>query len=173
MREIPSEFLQELLDGNEQFAASFATAGRAGLQVQPRRRTAVLTCMDSRYTAQGVTGLEPGDAHVIRNAGGRATDDALRSLILSASLLGTRRCVVIHHTDCGIFDTGNEYLRDRVAEVTGVAPEIDFLPFSDLEASVREDVEILRASPYFPPDYEVLGFVYDVRTGRLTPVDEA
>ncbi|MPZ98041.1 MAG: carbonic anhydrase [Dehalococcoidia bacterium] len=142
------------------------------LVVRPRRRLSVLTCMDSRYTAQGVLGLALGDAHIIRNAGGRVTDDAIRSLVLSAHLLGTRGCVVIHHADCGLFQVSNEAIHDRIREATGAdASGIDFLPFADLEASVREDVTRLRESDLFPADYEVQGFTYDVRTGRLAPVE--
>lgn len=169
MQDSLDAFVRELLANNERFVAGFA---KAELRVRPRRRTAVLTCMDSRYTVQRVTGLDPGDVHVIRNAGGRVTEDTLRSLILSADVLGTRRCVVIHHTDCGLFTKDNEQIRDAVEEESGLRPEMDFLPFDDLEASVREDVEILRGCPYFPPDYEVLGFTYDVRTGRLAPVPD-
>jgi carbonic anhydrase len=152
---------------------AYAETFRSGaLQVRPARSLAILTCMDSRYTAQGVLGVDLGDAHVIRNAGGRVTDDAVRSLVLSAALLGTRQCVLIHHSDCGLLGRSNEELRARVAEVSGVEPAIDFLPFDDLEQSVRDDLQALRACPLFPPDYEIIGFTYDVRTGRLTPVDE-
>ena len=127
--------------------------------------------MDSRYTAQGTLGLQLGDAHVIRNAGGRVTDDAVRSLVLSAAALGTRACLVIHHTNCGLYRVTNEALAERVEAVAGTRPNIDFLPFDDLKSGVREDVARLRACPYLPPDYEVLGFLYDVETGRLQPVD--
>ncbi|MDA0364934.1 MAG: carbonic anhydrase [Chloroflexi bacterium] len=151
---------------------AYAEAFHSGeLQVRPARSLAILTCMDSRYTAQGVLGVDLGDAHVIRNAGGRVTDDALRSLVLSAALLGTRQCVLIHHSDCGLLGRSNEELRARVAEVSGVEPAIDFLPFDDLEQSVRDDLQALRTCPLFPPDYETLGFTYDVRTGRLAPVE--
>ena len=110
-------------------------------------------------------------SHVIRNAGGRVTEDVIRSLSLSAALLGTRACIVIHHTDCGLFGRTDEALRQRVAEVAGTRATFGFLPFEDLEQSVRDDVAALRASPYFPPEYEVLGFTYDVRTGRLALVE--
>jgi carbonic anhydrase len=158
---------EELLAANRGQMASF---NASGLSVQPARRLAVLTCMDSRYTVQGMLGFEMGDVHVIRNAGGRVTDDAIRSLTMSAALLGTRSCVVIHHTRCGLYGTTNDALRAAILEVSGTRPEIDFLPFADLEASVREDVARLRACPAFPPDYEVVGFTYDVDTGRLHPV---
>jgi len=155
----------DLLAANEAYRAGFDAAD---LQLRPLRQLAILTCMDSRYTAQAVLGLSLGDAHVIRNAGGRVTEDAVRSLSLSAALLGTRACIVIHHSDCGLFGRTDEELRQRVAEVAGTRATFGFLPFEDLEQSVRDDVAALRASPYFPPEYEVLGFTYDVRTGRLT-----
>jgi len=158
----------DLLRANARYAAEFDASE---LQVRPLKQLAILTCMDSRFTAQGVMGLGLGDAHVIRNAGGRVTEDAIRSLVLSAALLGTRACIVIHHSDCGLFGRSDEELRQRVAEVAGARAPFGFLPFHDLEQSVRDDVEALRASPYFPPDYEVIGLTYDVRTGRLQPVD--
>jgi carbonic anhydrase len=159
---------EELLTANARYVEGFTASD---LKVRPVRQLAILTCMDSRYTAQGVMGLALGDAHVIRNAGGRVTEDAIRSLVLSAALLGTRACVVIHHSDCGLFGRSDEELRQRVADVAGARATFGFLPFHDLEQSVRDDVAALRASPYFPPDYEVVGFTYDVRTGRLAPVD--
>ncbi|MEI7924738.1 MAG: carbonic anhydrase [Chloroflexota bacterium] len=158
----------DLLAANTRFRAEFDAAD---LQLRPLRQLAILTCMDSRYTAQGILGLSLGDTHVIRNAGGRVTEDAIRSLSLSAALLGTRACVVIHHSDCGLFGRTDEELRQRVAEVAGTRATFGFLPFEDLEQSVRDDVAALRASPYFPADYEVLGFTYDVRTGTLALVE--
>jgi carbonic anhydrase len=156
------------LQANERWVAGF---DRGALEVRPARRMAVLTCMDSRYTAQGVLGLDLGDAHILRNAGGRATDDMLRSLVLSAHVLGTRGCVVVHHTNCGLYQTTNEDLRARVAAATGAdAGSIDFLPFDDLEESVREDVARIRGHALLPDGYGVLGFVYDVRTGGITQV---
>ena len=160
--------LDALLAANRAFADSFHLGH---LEVRPVRRLAVLTCMDSRYSAQAVLGLRMGDAHVIRNAGGRVTDDVIRSLALSAHLLGTDTCLVIHHTGCGLFGVTNAALRARVEAATGTsAAGVDFLPFDDIEASVREDVMRLAASTLLPPGYAVAGFVYDVRTGRLTPV---
>jgi carbonic anhydrase len=160
----------ELLRANEGYAAAFDASE---LRVRPRRQLAILTCMDSRYTAQGVLGLALGDAHVIRNAGGRATEDAIRSLTLSAALLGTRACVVIHHSDCGLLGRSDEELQDQVLAVAGARPAFSYLPFGDLVQSVRDDVQALRQCPYFPAGYEVVGFTYDVRSGRLEPVDGA
>lgn len=158
----------ELMTNNARYAAEFSAGA---LRVRPLRQIAILTCMDSRFTAQGVLGMQLGDAHVIRNAGGRASDDAIRSLVLSSTALGTRWCVVIHHTDCGLLGVTNDELRARVEVATGARPDFDFLPIADLESSVREDVAALRACPYFPPDYQVLGFTYEVTTGRLRPVE--
>ncbi|MEX1022154.1 MAG: carbonic anhydrase [Dehalococcoidia bacterium] len=157
------------MEANDRWVREFAWGG---LNVRPRRQMSILTCMDSRYTAQGVLGVALGDAHVIRNAGGRVTDDAIRSLVLSAHALGTRGCVVIHHTNCGLYGTTNEAIRAQVHAATGHdASDIDFLPFDDTAESVREDLAALRACPLLPPDYEVLGFVYDVREGSLQPVE--
>jgi carbonic anhydrase len=143
-----------------------------GLDVSPSRHMAILTCMDSRYTAQGVLGVALGEAHVIRNAGGRATDDAIRSLVLSAHALGTHGCVLIHHTDCGLHRKTNDEIRASVTAATGEdASHIDFLPFADVAESVREDVAVLRACRLFPADYQVLGFVYDVTTGQLELIE--
>lgn len=143
-----------------------------GLGVSPRRQMAILTCMDSRYTAQGVLGVALGEAHVIRNAGGRSTDDAIRSLVLSAHSMGTRGCVVIHHTDCGLHKKSNKDIQASVQAVTGEdASHIDFLPFDDVAESVREDVAVLRSCRLFPPGYQVIGFVYDVTTGHLEVIE--
>lgn len=136
----------------------------------PGRKLIVLACMDARLHPEKFLGLEEGDAHVIRNAGGRAAD-ALRSIIISHKLLGTREIVVIHHTDCGMLTFSNEQLRGMLREDPGAdASGIDFLPFSDLEQSVRDDVKLIRSSPLVPDDIAVSGFVFDVKTGRLSEV---
>ena len=159
----------EFLKANDAYAAGFT---KGELPMPPSRRVAVLTCMDARLDPAKFLGLEEGDAHVIRNAGGRASADALRSLAISNRLLGTREYVVIHHTDCGMATFTNEQLRERLRQELGVnAGDIDFLPFSDLDESVREDVAAIRSSPLLPKDVSVTGFVYDVGTGRLRPVD--
>ncbi len=138
----------------------------------PGRKVAVLVCMDARIDPAKVLGLEEGDAHVIRNAGGRASDDAIRSLAISQQLLGTREIIVIHHTDCGMLTFTNEQLRDQLRRDLGAdASGIDFLPFSDLPRSVREDVAALRASPLLLPDIPIAGLIYDVHTGGLTSVE--
>ncbi len=139
---------------------------------QPERHIAVLTCMDARLDLFRLLGLEVGDSHLIRNAGGRATDDALRSLILSANALGTREFVVIHHTGCGLHRVTNQALSDRIEEVTGNRPHIEFHPFEDEVESVGEDVALIAACAYLPVGAMVWGAVYDVHTGKLSPVGE-
>ena len=137
----------------------------------PGRHVAVLTCMDARLDPARFLGLEEGDAHVIRNAGGRASEDALRSLTISEQLLGTNEVVVIHHTDCGMLTFSNEDLRKKLKqELNADAEHVDFLPFKDLEQSVRDDVATIKNSPFIPKNIEVSGFIYDVRSGRLLPV---
>lgn len=137
----------------------------------PKRKVAVLTCMDARLDPAKFLGLEEGDAHVIRNAGGRASDDAIRSLTISHELLGTREFVVIHHSDCGMLTFTNEQLREKLENDVGAdASDFDFLPFADLEESVRVDVASIRSSPLIPPEIPVSGFVYEVATGRLREI---
>jgi carbonic anhydrase len=160
--------LERLLAANERYAAWF---GWGKLPAPPARRLAILTCMDTRVQPDQFLGLAIGDAHIIRNAGGRASDDALRSLIVSAQLLGTREFLVIHHTGCGMLGLSNADLQEQLHRERGAdASGIDFLPFDDLPQSVRDDVETLRSSPYFPAEITVYGFIYDVRSGRLVQV---
>jgi carbonic anhydrase len=162
---------QEFLTANAAYAASFR---HGHLPMPPGRQAAVLTCMDARLHPPAFLGLGLGDAHVIRNAGGRASEDAIRSLVISQRLLGTREIVVIHHTDCGMLTFTNEQLAQRIRDELGVeVGERDFLPFPDLEQSVRDDVAILRASPLIPDEVPISGAIYDVRTGLLTPVSVA
>ena len=158
--------IPEFLKANERYASVFE---KGGLPLPPARRVAVVACMDARLDPARILGLEEGDAHVIRNAGGRAAD-ALRSLVISQQLLGTREIVVIHHTDCGMVTFTDEQLRQRLREGLGQETDAEFLPFRDLEQSVRDDVEAIRRAPLLFPDVPVSGFVYDVRTGRLRPV---
>jgi carbonic anhydrase len=157
----------ELLQANEQFASSFA---KGELPMPPARSVAIITCMDARLHPERFLDLEIGDAHMIRNAGGRADQDALRSLIISQKLLGTREFLVIHHTDCGMLTFSNDELRGKLQADTGKEVDIDFLPFSDLAQSVREDVETIKGSPFIDADTPVRGFVYDVKSGRLEEV---
>ena len=164
-----STVLDEVLSANQAYAAAFGD--KATLPMPPGLHVAVLACMDARLDPARELGLEEGDAHVIRNAGGRASDDALRSLIISHQLLGTREFVVVHHTDCGMLTFTNEEIREQLRrDFDADASAIDFLPFSDIDQALREDVERIQASPLLPADIPVSGFVYDVRTGRLRRV---
>jgi carbonic anhydrase len=160
---------EEVVRANQEFAQGFT---KGDLPMPPARQLAVLTCMDARLHPEKFLGLGIGDAHVIRNAGGRASDDAIRSLIISSQLLGTREYVVIHHTDCGMLTFTNRDLQQKLEQETGVDKcTVDFLPFSDLEESVREDIKRIEASPFIPEGIPVRGFIYDVRTGKLQPVE--
>jgi carbonic anhydrase len=158
----------EMLEANGKFAEGF---DKGDLPMPPARHAAVLACMDARMHPETFLGLNIGDAHMIRNAGGRASDDALRSLVISNRLLGTNEYLVIHHTDCGMLTFSNEDLRRKLADEAGAdASDVDFLPFSDLDQSVRDDVERIKASPFLPDDIQVTGYVYDVGDGRLRQV---
>lgn len=158
----------EFLAANASYADGFT---KGDLPLPPARKTAVLVCMDARIDPAKALGLEEGDAHVIRNAGGRASDDALRSLVISYQLLGTREFVVIHHTDCGMVTFTNEQLQEKIkGELGADASDIDFLAFTDLAQSVRDDVSAIRTSPLVPVDIPVRGFIYDVSSGALREV---
>jgi carbonic anhydrase len=161
--------LEPFLAANRRYAADFDARG---LPPAPARRLAVVTCMDARMHPERFLGLAVGEAHVIRNAGGRASDDAVRSLIVSSHMLGTRHVMVIHHTDCGMATFTNDEMRARLLRDTGAdATDIDFLAFEDLEQSVRLDVARIRQVPFLLEDITVDGFVYDVATGELHAVD--
>ncbi len=156
---------EDLIRSNAEYAARFP---HADLEAIPSRHLAVLTCMDCRIDAHEAFGLSPGQAHVLRNAGARASDDAIRSLIKSTIQLEVDRIAVVHHTDCGAAKIQLDDLRARVVERTGHDPiDVDFHLIADQEQSIVDDVERLRTSPYLPPGTAVGGFLYDVRTGRL------
>lgn len=160
--------LDEILAANDAFVGRFASGD---LPAAPARRLAVVTCMDARLDPAGFLGLAAGDAHVIRNAGGLVTDDALRSLVVSHWLLGTQTALVIGHEDCGLLGLSNEQLRRRLADATGAdASDVDFLPFANLDESVRASVQRIRECRLLPESFGPHGFVYDVRTGSLRKV---
>ena len=161
----PSQ-IDDLLRNAERWSRVF-TAG--DLPVPPALKLAIVACMDSRIDLFAMLGLHLGEAHVIRNAGGLITEDALRSLTLSQSLLGTRDIMVIQHTGCGLHGD-EEHLRGRVAEATGLTPPWPLGAFEDVEASVREQLAILRATPHLMGNDRARGFVYEVETGRLREV---
>ena len=136
--------------------------GIAHLPLKPKTKVAIVTCMDSRLHVAQALGLALGDAHILRNAGGRVTEDVIRSLVISQQQMGTREIVVLHHTDCG----AQTFKKELGVDVS----DQDFLPFTDVEESVREDMAILRQSPLIPKDVIISGAVYDVDTGRMTQV---
>ncbi len=185
-----SKILAEILEANAAYAANFGE--KANLPKPPARHFSILTCMDARIDPAKIAGLREGDAHVIRNAGGRASDDALRSLIISYKLLGTRECFVIHHTDCGMESFTDEIIRTLLASSlktstadatgwhdTGEGPGstqgeyIDWLAIKDQVGSVITDVQRIRQHPLVPPDITIYGYIYDVTTGRLVEVPAA
>jgi carbonic anhydrase len=182
--------VQEVLDANQQYAASFGE--KSELALPPARRFAILTCMDARLDPAKYAGLSEGDAHVIRNAGGRASDDAIRSLVISYKLLGTREWFVIHHTNCGMEFFTDDVMRgllessletaalgaDGFSDVgqgpgSSEAKYIDWLTISHTQNAVTEDVQRIRNHPLVPRSIPIYGYVYDVTSGRLVEVPEA
>ena len=159
----------ELLKANEEFVKSF---NLGELEVRPRRRLAVLACMDSRILFERCLGLKPGDAHMIRNAGGIATEDALRSLIVSHHLLDTQEFIIINHTDCGLLKVKEYELRAHLTDKMGaIASEPShFFGFDDLETNLRLQVQRVKSHPWIPKQIPVRGFIYDVKTGNLREV---
>ena len=160
----------ELLRNNESYARSFK---KGDLPLPPAKRVAVLACMDARLDVYKILGLQEGDAHVIRNAGGVATDDAIRSLVISQRLLGTNEIVLIHHTDCGMLTFKDDEVKRQIQSDTGIRPAFALEAFPDLDDDVRQSIERIKASPFIPIKTSVRGFVYDVRTGRLDEVTSA
>ena len=142
----------------------------SALPSSPRLEMAVLTCMDARIDVPRVLGLAPGDAHILRNAGGVVTDDVIRSLLISQRLLGTREVMVIHHTECGMQSFQDEELKAEIEQEVGVRPPFALGSFSDLRQDVRESMLRILSSPFLARKDEVRGFIYDVRTGRLDAV---
>jgi carbonic anhydrase len=185
-----SQIVKEVLEANTAYAADFGDKGK--LPMPPARHFAILTCMDARLDPAKYAGLAEGDAHVIRNAGGRASDDAIRSLVISHKLLATREWFVIHHTDCGMETFTNDIMAGLLEQSletatvdadgwhdTGKGPGstegryINWLTISDNAKSVVEDVRRIRSHPLVPRDVPVYGYIYDCRTGKLTEVKEA
>lgn len=185
-----SQILSEVLAANHSYAANFGDKSK--LALPPARRFAILTCMDARLDPAKYAGLAEGDAHVIRNAGGRASDNAIRSLVISYKLLGTREFFVIHHTDCGMEFFTNNVMRGLLAsslETADLTPKgfrdvgrgpgsnageyIEWLPIRDQRQAVIDDVERIRNHPLVPKSIPVYGFVYDVHSGELTEVEDA
>lgn len=159
--------IDEMLQHNKEYAASFSNTG---LPMPPARHVAIVVCMDARIDPEPALGIDLGDAHVIRNAGGRIAD-SLRSLAISQTLLGTSEVAIVHHSDCGMLTFTDDSIRQKLREERAVdATDVAFLPFSDLEQSVRDDLAAYQRSPLVRHDIPVRGFVYDVNTGRLTEV---
>jgi carbonic anhydrase len=157
----------ELLSNNERYAEGF---DKGDLPLPPARKIAIVACMDARLVPDRVLGLEEGDAHVIRNAGGVVTDDEIRSLAISQRLLGTEEIVLIHHTDCGMLTFTDDEFRRQVQDDTGIKPEWAPESFGDLDEDVRQSIARIKASPFIPKKDAIRGFVYEVETGRLREV---
>jgi len=159
--------VDEFLQANNDYASHFS---KGNLPLPPARKVAVLACMDARLDPARILGLEEGDAHVIRNAGGRASE-AVRSLVISEQLLGTETIVILHHTDCGMLTFTDEMIRQKIRQdLHANADDIAFMPFADLEQSVRDDITYLKNSPLIPDTTTIRGFIYDVKSGRLHEV---
>jgi carbonic anhydrase len=157
----------ELLKNNERFAASF---DKGDTPMPPARHLAVVACMDARLHVSTLLGLNIGDAHIIRNAGGVVTDDAIRSLVISQRLLGTEEIILIHHTDCGMLTFKDDVVKAQIKDETGIRPPFALEAFADVDDDVRQSLARIKASPFIPHRDNVRGFVYDVKTGRLREV---
>lgn len=159
--------IDELVKNSEAYAATF---DKRRLAVHPGKRIAVVACMDARLNPYGLLGLQEGDAHVIRNAGGVITADGIRSLAISQRLLGTQEIMLIHHTDCGMLTFSDDQFRKSIEDDVGIKPEWAAETFTDLDADVRQSIARIKASPFIPHKDRVRGFVYDVASGRLREV---
>ena len=166
MAGLPTDEFTRLMAENERYQEAF---DRSALTAAPLTGLAILACMDARLDVEEALGLRTGDAHIIRNAGGLATDDAIRSLVISQHLLGTREVIVVAHTGCGMLTFEDEPVRARIASETGVSVDLPLRPFHDLEANVRDQVELIRSHPWVK-DVPVSGVVFDVETGRIRHV---
>jgi len=157
----------DVLANNEGYAASF---DKSDLPLPPARKMAVVACMDARLSVYGALGLQEGDAHVIRNAGGVVSDDVIRSLAISQRLLGTEEIVLIHHTDCGMLTFTDDEFKAAIEKDTGIRPEWAAEAFRDLDGDVRQSIARIKASPFIPKKDAIRGFVYEVESGRLREV---
>ncbi len=157
----------DLLANAGEYAANF---DNGEVPLRPARKVAVLACMDSRMDLVGLLGLELGDAHMIRNAGGVVTDDAIRSLAISQRMLGTREIMLIHHTDCGMLTFSDDEFKRSLLDETGIKPAWAVEAFDNLEEDVRQSIARIQASPFIPHKDSVRGFVYDVHTGELREI---
>jgi carbonic anhydrase len=157
----------ELLSNNAKYVASFT---KGSLPMPPGKHVAVLACMDARLSVYGMLGLQEGEAHVIRNAGGVTTDDAIRSLVISQRLLGTKEIILIHHTDCGMLTFTDDAVKAQIQADTGMKPSFALEAFNDLDEDVRQSIARIQASPFIPHKDSVRGFIYEVETGRLREV---
>jgi carbonic anhydrase len=155
------------LNNNSEYAATFSLAD---LPAPPARQLAIVACMDARIDLRATLGLEDGDAHIIRNAGGVVTDDVIRSLMISQRLLGTVEIMLIHHTNCGLQTFSDAELKDAIEKETGTRPPFAIGAFTDLEEQVRNSIARVAASPLLPHRDSIRGFVYEVETGRLREV---
>ena len=160
----------EVVRNNDAYASSFK---KGDLPLPPAKKLAVVACMDARLDVHKILGIQEGDAHVIRNAGGAVTDDAIRSLAISQRLLGTKEIVLIHHTDCGMLTFKDDDVRKQIEKETGVRPAFALEAFGDLDEDVKQSIARIKASPFIPNKSSVRGFVYDVRTGKLNEVGAA
>jgi carbonic anhydrase len=156
----------EYLKNNEAYAAQFS----GPLPLPPANHVAVVACMDARLNVYGILGLQEGESHVIRNAGGVVTDDEVRSLAISQRLLGTTEIILIHHTDCGMLTFTDDAFKRSIQDETGIKPEWAAEAFTDLDEDVRQSIARIKASPFIPHKDSVRGFVFDVATGKLNEV---
>ena len=162
-----TDLVDFLLRNNNRYAENF---DKADLPLPPARKLAVVACMDARLDPHRALGLEEGDAHVIRNAGGVVSDDVIRSLVISQRMLGTREILLIHHTDCGMLTFRDDDVKDSIEDQTGLRPSFAFESFRDLERNVRQSIARIRVNPFIIHKDRIRGFIYDVTTGRLNEV---
>ena len=158
----------DFLANNARYTESF---DKGHVPLPPGRKTAIVACMDARIETGSLLGLEEGDAHVIRNAGGVVTDDVLRSLTISQRLLGTREIILIHHTDCGMVTFSDDAVKAQIEADTGLRPPFALEAFPDAEEDVRQSIRRIEACPFIPEKGQIRGFVYDVATGKLNEVE--